>query len=127
MAHFSDSAYRRICRRHGSAWSVSEFVPADAVIRHERQFLDRFRMTEEERPVILQLFGSKPEVLAEAAVIAEAAGADAVELNMGCSVREVVGKGAGAGLLLAPRRAGDIIEAMAARLRVPITAKMRIG
>ncbi|MBI3394416.1 MAG: tRNA-dihydrouridine synthase [Spirochaetia bacterium] len=118
MAHFSDSPYRRVCRMFGSAWSVSEFVPATAVVRGEQEFLDRFLFVEEERPVVLQIFGSDPGLVSDAAAIAAGRGADAVELNMGCSVRDIVGKGAGAGLLRDSSQAIAIIEAMRVRVNV---------
>ncbi len=127
MANFSDSPYRRMVRRRGCALSYSEFVPARAIVRREEQFMDMFRHEEEERPVILQIFGADLETVAQAASIAESCGADIVDLNMGCSVKDVVQKGAGAGLLRNPILAGEIIEAMRSRVRIPVTAKIRLG
>lgn len=127
MANFSDSPYRRIVRRHGCALSYSEFVPARAVVRREEHFMDMFRFDLEERPVILQIFGAVRDTVAHAAAIAESCGADIVDLNMGCSVKDVVQKGAGAGLLRNPEFAGEIIEAMKKRVKIPVTAKIRLG
>lgn len=127
MANFSDSPFRRICRRFGLGLSYSELAPADAIVRRQKKFISLFRHTEEERPVILQLFGCEPDVVAEAAVVAEQYGADVVDLNMGCSVKEIVHQGAGAGLLRNPPLAARIVTEMKKRLRVPVTAKIRIG
>lgn len=127
MANFSDSPYRRICRRFGLGLSYSELAPADAIVRRQKKFMSLFRFEQEERPVTLQLFGCDPDLLSEAAAVAEDCGADIIDLNMGCSVKEIVHQGAGAGLLRNPALAAQIILAMKKRVRVPITAKIRAG
>jgi tRNA-dihydrouridine synthase B len=127
MANFSDSPYRRICRRFGLGLSYSELAPADAILRRQKKFLSLFRFEEEERPVTLQLFGCDPDIVSEAAVVAEEYGADIIDLNMGCSVKEIVHQGAGAGLLRNPALAAQIITAMKKKVRVPVTAKIRTG
>ena len=127
MANFSDSPYRRICRKFGLGLSYSELAPADAIVRRQKKFISLFRHEEDERPVVLQLFGCDPEIVAEAAVVAEEYGADIIDLNMGCSVKDIVNQGAGAGLLQNPALAAQIIEEMKKRVRVPVTAKIRAG
>lgn len=127
MAGITDSPYRRICRRMGSAYSFTEFVSTDGLTRGNIKSLRMLRYHEEERPLVFQIFGNNPDVIVDAAKLIEELGPDAIDLNMGCSVRKVALKGSGAGLLLDPPRAGRIIEGMVKNLRIPVTAKIRLG
>ena len=127
MSAISDSPFRLLCRRMGSAFSFTEFVNADGIVRGNRKYLKLFAFEPEERPVIFQIFGSDPDVIIEAARIAEELGPDVIDLNMGCSAHRVSRRGAGAGLLLDPPRSGRIIEGLCKSLTVPVTAKIRLG
>src|SRR4030067_572465 len=98
MAGYSDMPFRRICREHGSAMSYTEFVPAEAILFGVKKTLRMLAFDPVERPVVFQFFGSDEDKLEAAARRLEELGADIIDLNMGCSVKNVSGRGAGAGL-----------------------------
>lgn len=127
MAGFSDSPFRRITRRYGSGISFTELISADGIVRKNQKTLGMLHYTEQERPVVVQLFGSEVETLAEAARIVSGMGFDGIDLNMGCSVRKVAGRGAGAGLLQTPHIAAEMISRMRQTSGLPVSAKIRIG
>lgn len=127
MAGFSDSPYRFLTRRMGSAFSYTEFVSADSISHYSKKAIDLFRFRSAERPIAFQIFGNNLEVLTEAARIIEDLEPDWIDLNMGCSTRKVSQRGSGAGLLQNPSYAGKIIESMNKAVRVPVTAKIRLG
>ncbi len=127
MAGVSDSPYRQICREMGSGFAYTEFVSTDGISHHSKKSIDLFRFQEMERPIFFQIFGNKCEVITEACKIIEDLNPDVIDLNMGCSVAKVAHKGSGAGLLRNPPYVGKIIESMKKSVKVPITAKIRIG
>lgn len=127
MAGVSVRAYRRQARRFGAGLVWSEMVSAAGLEHGSRRTRDYLRIDSDEHPVALQIFGSEPVQAAEAARMAEAAGADIVDLNLGCPVRKVMTSGAGAALLAQPELACRIVEAMAAAVSVPVTVKLRSG
>lgn len=127
MAAITDSPYRRLCRRMGSGFSFTEFASTDALVRNHPATLRRFAFLEEERPVIFQIFGKNADTLAEAALLAQEMGADVVDLNMGCSVRKVAMRGAGAGLLRDVGGSAKIIRAIKKKIDIPLSAKIRLG
>ena len=128
MAGFSDLPYRSLCRRHGSAMSYSEFVSVIAILRGENDRTKRMlSYLEEERPVVFQIFDSQENRILEAAKRIEQLGPDIIDLNMGCSVRHVSGRGAGAGLLKHPVKIGKIFEKLVTSVNVPVTGKIRLG
>ena len=127
MAGISDSPYRLLCRRFGAGFSFTEFVSSDALSHGSQKSLAMFRFEPEERPVIFQIFGKDESVIVNAARIAESLRPDVLDLNMGCSVNKVAMKGAGAGLLRDPVKAGRIIQSLRRSLGIPVTAKIRLG
>ncbi len=127
MAGISDSPYRRLTRRMGSAFSFTEFVSTAGLTRNNAKTHSMFRFHPEERPIVFQIFGNDPETILRGALTAEELGPDAVDLNMGCSVNKVALKGSGAGLLRDPLKAGKIIESLVKNLKVPVSAKIRLG
>lgn len=127
MAGFSDSPYRRICRRRGSGFAFSEFISAENVRRGADQALALFRYVPEERPVIFQIFGNNADALLYAAQIAEELQPDVLDINMGCSVRTVAHKGSGAGMLRDPSGTAQIFERIVKHLSIPVSAKIRLG
>jgi nifR3 family TIM-barrel protein len=116
-----------MARRYGCSLTATEMISADFLVRQTPEQRDAHRVVDGERPMALQVMGSDPAVMAEAARICEGLGADVVDVNMGCPVRKVVGRGAGAALLKDPARAARIIESMAKAVRIPVTAKLRAG
>ena len=127
MAGFSDSPYRRICRRRGAGFAFTEFVSAEHVRVGSPQALALFRFVSEERPILFQIFGNNAASLLYAAQVAEELGPDVIDINMGCSVKTVAHKGSGAGMLRDPAGTARIIELLTRHLKIPVTAKIRLG
>ena len=127
MAGISDLPYRVICREFGCGLTVSEMVSAKGLLYKNEKTVAMLQIDEAERPTAIQLFGSVPEELAEAARIVEAQGADIIDFNMGCPVPKVVNNGEGSALMKVPELAGKILEAMVKAVRVPVTVKFRAG
>ena len=127
MAGISDLPYRVICRKFGCGLTVSEMVSAKGLLYKNEKTFAMLQIDEAERPTAIQLFGSVPEELAEAARIVEAHGADMIDFNMGCPVPKVVNNGEGSALMKTPALAGKILEAMVRAVRVPVTVKIRAG
>ena len=127
MAGISDLPYRVICRKSGCGLTVSEMVSAKGLLYKNEKTFAMLQIDEAERPTAIQLFGSVPEEMAEAAGIVEARGADIVDFNMGCPVPKVVNNGEGSALMKTPELAGKILEAMVRAVRIPVTVKFRAG
>ena len=127
MAGISDLPYRVICRKFGCGLTVSEMVSAKGLLYKNEKTFAMLQIDEVERPTAIQLFGSVPEELAEAARIVEAQGADIIDFNMGCPVPKVVNNGEGSALMKTPELAGKILEAMVRAVRIPVTVKLRAG
>ncbi|MGH2606391.1 MAG: tRNA dihydrouridine synthase, partial [Anaerolineales bacterium] len=127
MDGFSDLPFRSICRAFGSAISVTAFVSAHDLIADSLRAWHTLRYLPEERPVAFQIFDSSPERLLEAGRLALRRSPDILDINMGCSVRCVSGRGAGAGLLRDPEKIARIITSLSRELPIPVTAKIRLG
>ena len=127
MAGVSVQAFRRQGRRFGAGLVCSEMVSVAGIQHRNERTLGYLRVGSDEHPLAIQIFGSEPRVMAEAARMVEAAGADIVDINFGCPVRKVTKTGAGATLLDDPARAAAIVEAVASAVSVPVTVKMRRG
>jgi len=127
MAGYSDLPFRLICRELGSAMSYTEFVPAEAVLHGNDKTLRLLKFDPSEHPMTFQFFGSDEDKLEAAARRLEELGANIIDLNMGCSVRNVAGRGAGAGLLRDPAKIGRIFRRLTKAVSVPVTGKIRLG
>jgi nifR3 family TIM-barrel protein len=127
MAGVSVQAFRRQGRRFGAGLVCSEMVSCAGLSHGNERTLGYLRIGRDETPLAVQIFGSEPGVMAEAARMVENAGADIVDINFGCPVRKVTKTGAGATLLEDPARAGRIVGAVVAAVDVPVTVKMRRG
>jgi tRNA-dihydrouridine synthase B len=127
MAGVSVQAFRRQGRRFGAGLVCSEMVSCAGLHHGNERTLGYLRIAEDEHPLAVQVFGSDPTVMAEAARMVEDAGADIVDINFGCPVRKVTKTGAGATLLEDPDRASGIVEAVAAAVDIPVSVKMRRG
>jgi tRNA-dihydrouridine synthase B len=127
MAGVSVQAFRRQGRRHGAGLVCSEMVSCAGIEHRNERTLGYLRVSSDEHPLAIQIFGSEPAAMAEAARIVEAAGADIVDMNFGCPVRKVTKTGAGAHLLEHPDLACRITDAVAGAVSVPLSVKMRRG
>ena len=127
MAGVSVQAFRRQGRRFGAGLVCSEMVSCAGLHHGNERTLGYLRIAADERPLAVQIFGSEPSVMAEAAVMVEQAGADIVDINFGCPVKKVTKTGAGATLLDEPDRACRVVEAVASAVSVPVTVKLRRG
>src|SRR5262245_29078582 len=128
MAGMTDTAFRRLVKRHGGCGLVvTEMVSSEGLVRGIDRTLEYAEYTEEERPVSVQIFGGDPARMAEAARIVEGMGADVVDINMGCPVPKIAKHNAGCSLSREPRHAAAIVDAMARAVRIPVTVKMRAG
>ncbi|MCX7633263.1 MAG: tRNA-dihydrouridine synthase family protein [Turneriella sp.] len=127
MAGYSDSPYRKICRRMGSAFSITEFVSTLQLFCSSARAISLFRYEECERPIVFQIFGNDPEIIIRGVSRVLHLNPDGIDLNMGCSVKTVAGSGSGAGLLRCPDKARTIIRRLIAETGLPISAKIRLG
>ena len=127
MAGVSVQAFRRQGRRYGAGLVCSEMVSCAGIEHRNERTLGYLRVATDEHPLAIQLFGSEPRAMGDAARMVEAVGADIVDLNFGCPVRKVTRTGAGAHLLEEPELACRIVEAVAEAVDVPVTVKLRRG
>jgi tRNA-dihydrouridine synthase B len=128
MAGMTDSAFRRLVKRHGGCGLVvTEMVSSEGLVRGIDRTLEYAEYTEDERPVSIQIFGGDPVKMADAAQIVESMGADIVDINMGCPVPKIAKHNAGCSLMREPTHAASVIRAMAKAVRIPVTVKMRAG
>jgi len=128
MAGMTDTSFRRLVKRHGGCGLVvTEMVSSEGLVRGIDRTLEYAEYTEAERPVSIQIFGGDPDRMAVAAQVVEGMGADAVDVNMGCPVPKIAKHNAGCSLMREPQHAAGVIAAMAKRVKIPVTVKMRAG
>jgi tRNA-dihydrouridine synthase B len=128
MADMSDLPFCLICKQEGAPLMFREMVSAEAIVRLNEKTLEMARADDRERPLVQQIFGSEPAVMAEAArIIEERFHPDGIDINMGCPVYNIVSNFNGAFLIKEPERATAIIKAMKAAVKVPISVKTRLG
>jgi nifR3 family TIM-barrel protein len=126
LAGITNLPFRILCRREGAALAYTEMVSVNGLVREGVNTLALLKSTPEDRPLGIQLFGDTPQSLAEAARMVDGYG-DLLDINMGCPVRKVVGTGAGSALLREPDKIAEIIRAVRAASRLPLTVKIRSG
>jgi nifR3 family TIM-barrel protein len=127
MDGYSDWPFRSLCRSLGSAMSYTEFVKSEDIVRLFRRVRAKLTYEESERPVTFQIYGDDPDVLLEAALIAQDLGPDIIDINMGCPAKGIAHRGCGVGLMRAPEKIGRIFSKLTSKLRIPVTGKMRLG
>lgn len=127
LAGIGNRVFRQQARRHGAGLVVSEMVAAHGIRHGNRRTRQMLELGRDESPMAIQVFGGDPEVMAEAARVVQDAGADMVDINMGCPVPKIMKTGAGASLLADPRRGAAVVRAMADAVDIPVTVKMRRG
>jgi tRNA-dihydrouridine synthase B len=127
LAGYTDLAFRLLCREFGAAMCFSEMTSSHGLAFHQGKTLQLTRTVAAERPVVLQLFGAKPDIMGEAAAMISDLPIDMIDINMGCPVKKVVKSGAGAALMRTPELAAEIIRQVCRNTRLPVSVKIRSG
>lgn len=127
MAGYTNLPFRALVKAHGAGMVATEMVSSQALVRRHGKTWELMRNEAAEKPVSIQLFGSDPSQMGEAAAMVEEAGADVVDINCGCPVKKITKNRAGSSLLRYPDQAGRIVSAMVRAVRIPVTVKMRTG
>ena len=127
MEDVTDPAFRLMCKRFGADMVYTEFVSADALIRSVNKTMAKLNIDEQERPVAIQIYGKDVPTMVEAAKIVEEAKPDILDINFGCPVKRVAGKGAGAGMLQNIPLMLEITRAVVDAVKIPVTVKTRLG
>ncbi len=127
MEDVTDPAFRLMCKHFGADMVYTEFVSSDALVRNVNSTLRKLQVSDGERPVAIQIYGKDPATMAEAARMCEQAKPDIIDINFGCPVKKVAGKGAGAGLLRDLPRMMEITRAVVQSVQLPVTVKTRLG
>ena len=127
MEDVTDIGFRLLCKRFGASMVYTEFVSAEALIRDVKSTQKKLTISNEERPVGIQIYGRDVDAMVEAAKIVEQAGPDLIDLNFGCPVKKVAGKGAGAGMLQNIPKLLEITRKVVDAVKLPVTVKTRLG
>lgn len=128
MEDVTDQAFRLLCKEFGASMVYSEFVSADALIRNVGRQFEKMKIDERERPVAIQIYGRDVSSMVEAAKIVESeAHPDILDINFGCPVKKIAGKGAGSGMLKTPELMLEITREVVKAVNVPVTVKTRLG
>lgn len=134
MEDVTDASFRILCREQGAAAVYTEFIPSDGLIRDAEKALAKMKTLEEESPVGIQIYGHIPESMVEAAKMADHAvelvgghGADVIDINFGCPVTKIAGRGAGSGMMREPDKMVAITKAVVEAVSKPVTVKTRLG
>ena len=127
MEDVTDPAFRLMCKKFGADMVYTEFVSSDALIRSINKTTQKLTICDEERPVAIQIYGKETEAMVEAARIVEEAQPDILDINFGCPVKKVAGKGAGAGMLQNIPKMLEITRAVVNAVKIPVTVKPRLG
>ena len=127
MAGVTDLPFRKICRRYGCGVTCSEMVRAKGIYYKDKKTAGLMKLSEDEKPAAVQIFGSDPEIMGKAAPEAEEAGASFIDINMGCPAPKIVNNGDGSALMKNPRLAGEIVKAVTRAVSIPVTVKIRKG
>ena len=127
MEDVTDPAFRLMCKQFGADLVYTEFVSSDALIRQVNKSMQKLAICDEERPVAIQIYGRDVDSMTEAARIVEEVKPDIIDLNFGCPVKRVAGKGAGAGMLQNVPLMLDIVRSVVNAVKTPVTVKTRLG
>lgn len=127
MEDVTDISFRLMCKRFGADMVYTEFVSSDALIRSVNKTQQKLTVAEEERPVAIQIYGKEVDAMVEAARICEEAGPNLLDINFGCPVKKVAGKGAGAGMLRNIPLMLEITREVVKAVKIPVTVKTRLG
>lgn len=127
LAGITDRAFREVCRGFGAGYGESEMVSAKALSFNDKKSFELMELSPNEHPCGIQLFGNEPALMANAAKLAKNAGADIIDINMGCPAPKIANNGTGSALMKNPKLCGEIVYAMKNAVDIPVTVKIRKG
>jgi nifR3 family TIM-barrel protein len=127
LAGITNLPFRLLAKEAGCALVCSEMISAHGLVNKSKRTRQMLDSRPEEKPLSVQIFGSQPDIMAEAARLVESSGADIIDINFGCSVRKIIKTGAGVALMKTPRTAKAVIKAVREAVRIPLTIKLRTG
>ena len=127
MAGVADRAFRHICMQQGAAFCVSEMVSSKGIAYHSKKSAELMEIADSERPCAVQIFGTEPETMADAARFAMQYRPEVIDINMGCPAPKIAGSGSGAALMRDPELCGRIVQAVSRAVEIPVTVKIRLG
>lgn len=134
MEDVTDATFRWVCKKYGADMMYTEFVPSDGLIRDASKAIAKMHTYDFEAPIGIQIYGHIPEAMVDAALMVERAaeiagghGADVLDINFGCPVKKIAGRGAGSGMLREPDKLVSIVEAVVKAVKMPVTVKTRLG
>ena len=134
MEDVTDASFRVVCKKFGADMVYTEFIPSDGLVRDAAKAIAKMKTSEEEAPIAIQIYGNNPEAMVEAAKMADNAdqiagghGCDVIDINFGCPVSKIAGRGAGSGMMREPDKMVMITESIVNAVRKPVTVKTRLG
>ncbi len=127
MEDVTDISFRYICKGFGAELMFTEFISSDGLIRDAAKTIAKMRLYDYERPIGIQIYGHLPDAMVEAAVRAEAAGPDLIDINFGCPVNKIARRGAGSGMMREPDKMVEITRRVVEAVKLPVTVKTRLG
>ena len=127
MEDVTDASFRYICKEFGADMVYTEFISSDGLIRDAAKTIKKMQVSDAERPVGIQIYGHIPDAMVEAAVRAEAAGPDLIDINFGCPVNKIAKRGAGSGMMREPDKMVEITRRVVEAVKLPVTVKTRLG
>lgn len=134
MEDVTDASFRILCKEQGADMVYTEFIPSDGLIRDAQKAIDKMKTSEEESPIGIQIYGNNPEAMVEAAKMADNAvqiagghGCDLIDINFGCPVNKIAGRGAGSGMMKEPDKMVMITKMIVDAVKKPVTVKTRLG
>lgn len=127
LSGYTDRPYREILRQFGAPITYTEMIPAEGLVRNPSAVLKELNISDEPRPIGVQIFGRDPHIMATAAEILQSLSASLIDINLGCSVKKIVNNGCGAALLREPERVVKICKAIREKIQIPLTVKLRSG
>lgn len=134
MEDVTDASFRWVCKKYGADMMYTEFVPSDGLIRDATKAIAKMHTFDFEAPIGIQIYGHIPDAMVDAALMVEKAaeiagghGADVLDINFGCPVKKIAGRGAGSGMLREPDKLVSIVEAVVKAVKMPVTVKTRLG
>src|SRR5574344_1167214 len=127
MEDVTDASFRYACKSFGADMLYTEFVSSDALVRDIQSTLKKLEISDEERPIGIQIYGNLPQAMVDAAIRCESAAPDLIDINFGCPVKKIAGRGAGSGMMREPDKMVEITRMVVEAVKVPVTVKTRLG